>query len=383
MKRILTALAFFAVVALPAFSQDSDAERARLQKEITMLDKQIKTASAKSSNALNTLSLTQKKLENSRKLYNGTLQEVKTLQKKIQQKQTRINEAQRQLDTMEVHFEALVRSVYKNRDPHLWYMYLLSGDSISQSVRRFSYLKNLSSVMQADAAELMAQRDSLTAQKRELETLMAASRQLLARQNDDVQRLKADEKKNREVVNRLQKEKSKYQQQLALKKKQVSELNAKLGEAVKSSYGKQVRSAVDAKLSSQFVSNKGRLPWPVNGVIIESYGQHNHPVYKNVKLPFNNGVTISVASNEPVKAVFDGTVRQVILMPGYNQCVLVQHGDYFTFYCKLRMVSVKAGDKVRTGQKIGLVDTIGGATQLHFQLWKGRSPQNPELWLSR
>ena len=79
--------------------------------------------------------------------------------------------------------------------------------------------------------------------------------------------------------------------------------------------------------------------------------------------------------------MFDGEVKQVIVMPGYNQCVLVQHGEYFTFYCKLGSVRVKAGEKVKTGQVLGKVETIGGETELHFQLWEGRSPKDPELWL--
>ena len=42
---------------------------------------------------------------------------------------------------------------------------------------------------------------------------------------------------------------------------------------------------------------------------------------------------------------------------------------------------VKKGDKVKTGQALGTVDTIGGETQLHFQIWSGKTPQNPEIWL--
>ena len=42
---------------------------------------------------------------------------------------------------------------------------------------------------------------------------------------------------------------------------------------------------------------------------------------------------------------------------------------------------VKAGDKVRTGQALGTIDTINGQTQLHFEVWKGKTPQNPEQWL--
>ena len=90
---------------------------------------------------------------------------------------------------------------------------------------------------------------------------------------------------------------------------------------------------------------------------------------------------IALGKDTPVNAVFDGIVSQVLVMPGYNQCVLVQHGNYFTFYCKLKSVEVKTGDKVRTGQSIGRVDTINEDTQLHFEVWQGTKPQNPEVWL--
>ena len=83
-----------------------------------------------------------------------------------------------------------------------------------------------------------------------------------------------------------------------------------------------------------------------------------------------------------MKAVFDGVVKQVFVMPGYNQCVLVQHGkNYFTFYCKLGNVNVKVGEKLKTGQLVGSVETQSGANTLHFELWKDNNPQNPESWL--
>ena len=98
-------------------------------------------------------------------------------------------------------------------------------------------------------------------------------------------------------------------------------------------------------------------------------------------MPFNNGINIGLLPGDEVRAVFDGEVRSIIVMPGYNKCVLVQHGSYFTFYCKLSEVYVKSYDKVRTGQPIGKVDTIDGQTQLHFQIWKERTPQDPQNWL--
>ena len=65
----------------------------------------------------------------------------------------------------------------------------------------------------------------------------------------------------------------------------------------------------------------------------------------------------------------------------HNQCVMVDHGDYYTLYCKLRNVTVKADDKIETGDVLGTVDTINGQTQLHFELWQGKKPLDPEIWL--
>ena len=75
-------------------------------------------------------------------------------------------------------------------------------------------------------------------------------------------------------------------------------------------------------------------------------------------------------------------MKQILVMPGYDQCVLVQHGEYFTFYCKLKRVYVKSGDKISTGDRIGEISlNEDGNAELHFQLWKGTTKQNPENWL--
>ena len=115
----------------------------------------------------------------------------------------------------------------------------------------------------------------------------------------------------------------------------------------------------------------------------ERFGVHNHPVYTNLKLPDNPGITFSTTKGADVYSVFAGEVRKIIVMPGYNQCVLVQHGEYFTLYCKLGKVSVKSGQKIETGTKLGTLETDGNNSTLHFQLWKGTDKQDPEKWLVR
>ena len=76
-------------------------------------------------------------------------------------------------------------------------------------------------------------------------------------------------------------------------------------------------------------------------------------------------------------------MTQIVVLPGYNQCVLVNHGAYFTLYCKLKSVAVKVGDTLTTGQVVGVVDSIDGEDLFHFELWNGAVPQNPEGWLRK
>ena len=268
-----------------------------------------------------------------------------------------------------------------------------SSENIGQAVRRFGYLKGLSRNMseqakriQETAAELELERDRLAGLKEEAQVLRG-------QRQADVEALRAEEGESASLVARLEKDRRKYQDELRRKNREVEALNREIAAIIRkatakpksggktSKGGKTTSTAVDEKLSSSFAANKGRLPWPVEGTVIESYGQHYHPVYKNVKLPFNNGVTLAVSRGAQAHAVFDGTVAQVVVIPGYNQCVLVQHGSYFTFYCKLKSVTVKAGEKVKTGQALGTVDTLSGEDQFHFQLWQERTPQNPENWL--
>jgi len=82
-------------------------------------------------------------------------------------------------------------------------------------------------------------------------------------------------------------------------------------------------------------------------------------------------------------AIFSGTVSGVWKMPGFNNVVMIRHGEYITVYSKLETVSVKAGDQISTRQKIGSIhtDAVSGATELHFELWKGKTLQNPSSWL--
>ena len=395
MRRLLPIVLVLLFAGAAVSAQDTrrqESRKAQLEKEIAVINRQLKDNARSSSRALTDLSLVRRKIAARQELIAESDREIQALDDSMRVKQREIDRLQARHDTLSLYYNRLVRSAYKNRDSRIWYMYILSSQNIGQAVRRFGYLKGLSRNMSEQAKRIQEAAAELELEKERLEGLKADAKALRSQRQADVDALRTEEGESANLVAQLEKDRKKYQNDLKKKNREVEALNREIAEIIRKATakksgsttkkgGKTTSTAVDEKLSNSFAANKGRLPWPVEGTVIESYGQHYHPVYKNVKLPFNNGVTLAVARGAQAHAVFDGTVAQVVVIPGYNQCVLVQHGSYFTFYCKLKSVTVKAGEKVKTGQILGTVDTLSGEDQFHFQLWQERTPQNPENWL--
>ena len=380
---------------IPTYSQNTrtqEARRARLQKEIAILDEQIRANSAKSANAMSRLTLISGKVDSRKRLIEESDREISEYSDSIARKEREISVIKARLDTLSAHYARLVRGAYINRSPKVWYMYILASDNIGQAFRRYGYLRDLSRQMNVQASKIIDIREELEKESAKLTAMKRGAEAVRAQRVSEMNKLKAEEDEARSLVSQLKKNKRKYQSDLSRKQREVEALNREIeriirsategtGKSGKGSSQTVTRKPIDYTLAKKFEANKGKLPWPADGPVVDHFGQRFHPVYTNLKLPFNNGVTIALPAGTEIKAVFDGVVKQIVVMPGYNKCILVQHGNYFSFYCKLRTVSVKAGDKVKTGQVVGTVDTIGGETQLHFQIWSGRTPQNPETWL--
>ena len=395
-----TGIFIIAVIAalawhIPAYSQNTrtqEARRARLQKEIAILDEQIRANSAKSANAMSRLTLISGKVDSRKRLIEESDREISEYSDSIARKEREISVIKARLDTLSAHYARLVRGAYINRSPKVWYMYILASDNIGQAFRRYGYLRDLSRQMNVQASKIIDIREELEKESAKLTAMKRGAEAVRAQRVSEMNKLKAEEDEARSLVSQLKKNKRKYQSDLSRKQREVEALNREIeriirsategtGKSGKGSSQTVTRKPIDYTLAKKFEANKGKLPWPADGPVVDHFGQRFHPVYTNLKLPFNNGVTIALPAGTEIKAVFDGVVKQIVVMPGYNKCVLVQHGNYFSFYCKLGTVSVKTGDKVKTGQVVGTVDTIGGETQLHFQIWSGRTPQNPETWL--
>ena len=386
MKRLLAILLIAAASVLEAAAQDVSAQREakrKLEEEIAFIDNQLKDIISRQKASTQQLTIVQKQVSNRKKLVDEADAEIRELRTRINAATAQINALQANLDTLQYYYNDLIYNAYKNRDNKVWFMYILGSENIGQGYRRFSYLGNLSESAAAQADNILQTQEQLRKEKANLDSLVAVATATRQQRQREYNNMKADEQKSRSLVNSLNKSKNQYTKDLQAKKKQVDALNKEIERILTKAVKEQKQESIDYTLAGRFEDNKGKLPWPVQGVITGKFGNHNHPVYKNIQLPTNNGVDITAARSATVRCVFDGTVKQVLVMPGYSQCVLVQHGTYYTFYCRLGKVTVKAGQKVNAGDSLGTLDVTDGSSVLHFQIWKGTDKQNPESWMRK
>jgi septal ring factor EnvC (AmiA/AmiB activator) len=142
------------------------------------------------------------------------------------------------------------------------------------------------------------------------------------------------------------------------------------------------RSAQQTTLDNSLAKLAGNLDWPVRGKLIRGFGRSVHPKFKTVTL--NNGFNIAAPSGSPVAAVADGSVEYSDHLPGFGQCVILDHGaGYYTLYAHLDGVFVAKGEKIARGQVIAEVGrpAPGDDPQLYFEVRQGRTPLDPADWL--
>jgi len=98
----------------------------------------------------------------------------------------------------------------------------------------------------------------------------------------------------------------------------------------------------------------------------------------------NYGVDIKAGKDKNVYCVGEGVIAAIDWLPGYGNVIIVSHrNDYRTVYGHVSEIFVSEGDKIKTGTVLALVDESIDGYVLHFEIWKGRDKQNPELWLAR
>ena len=423
---ILCAITLLLLASSPAYCQKTKGKsKKQLQSEITSLQKEISTAnqllkktSKDKEMTLNEVNLLDKKIKQREKLITAYNEQIAVLDEEITKGQSNIKSLNSDLGNLQKEYAKMITFAYKNRSHYDRLAFIFAADDFNQAFSRLRYIRQFS-----DARKVKMEQISST--QRQISSAVKASQQareeqaaLLKDEKTQQNALKTEKNDLNKQVANLKKKEGSIQQDIKNKQQQAQKLQkaiddiiaeeirkaneeaerkrkeeakknaAKTGTATTTPAPKEKGMALtpsEKALSSNFVSNKGKLPWPVErGVISSTYGKHASVVSDKVTVT-NNGIDIATTENAKARAVFDGEVASVTKLTGSNTVVIIRHGEYFTVYSNLEDVIVKRGDKVKTKQSIGTVHTnmTEGKTELHFELLKEQNRQNPSNWLSK
>lgn len=119
------------------------------------------------------------------------------------------------------------------------------------------------------------------------------------------------------------------------------------------------------------IPDSGDWYWPTLRpyIITSPYGWRWGTLHDAIDISgTGHGSPIFAANNGVVtKAWYDGI--------GGNQVIIAHSNDYYTWYAHMASISVKAGQTVTRGQRIGSMGCTGSActgTHLHFAAYKGK-----------
>ena len=406
-------IVFIALLITP-FSGMPQASKEKLQKSKKQLEddiryttKLLQETQQTKQNSLNKVILLNKMIEKRELLIHEISGEVSQIDTQMSLQQQHISSLSEELNKMKTEYARMIYYAYKNLNSYNRLLFIFSSEDFNQAYRRLLYYQQYSAYRRTQAELIRNARLNLDQKQREL--LETKTRKLNLARNEESEKGQLTHEKD---------EKDKAVQQLGRKEKELEtilrdkqraadklehEIQKLIAEEIKAASERARKSsAADSKtkmktgstdimmtseeqvLSNNFASNRGRLPWPSErGVITSTFGEHPHPVLKYVKVK-NNGIDISMQKGASVRSVFNGKVSRVMSFPNLNKVVIIRHGEYLTVYSNLEEVNVKDGQSVATRQVIGKVHTSAedSKTDLHFEIWLGKTTQDPQAWLS-
>ena len=371
-----------------------EAQKKRLQQEIVQINALIKTSAKKRANVLTQVETVQLKMDRQDALIRLTNRQINRLNQEINVNLRNIEKLRAELTSLKKDYAEMVVSARKNQSTQNRLMFLLSSESFWQAYKRMAYMKQYAAYRKQQGEQIAAKTKALQQYTSDLVAQRKDKKQLIEENRKAQKELDSIRKRQNTLVLELKKRERNYTAQIKKKQKQREAIDKEIARLIREAIAASNKKAgtktgsfvltPEAKaLAASFVSNKGRLPWPVEkGIVTQRFGTQRHPVVRTTTIK-SNGVTLSVPAGATARSVFEGIVLNIVQFKGSNPIVLIQHGNYITSYKNLSKVYVKKGDRVTAKQAIGQIFTNKdtGKTTLQFSLFQNTTPQNPALWL--
>ncbi len=389
--RLSIFILFFATTSVLAqSSSDLKRKQQKLKEDIAYKEKLLKQIEEDSRNAKSRIKIASQKIEQREELISVLLEELDLIGGKIDQNQDLISAFENDIIRLKEDYAQMIIQAYKTRNNADKVMYIFASDDFDQAYRRMKYLQQLSDYRQQQAGAIISAQSNLAKKRESLVTQRKEKNKVLNNHNQEKVVLNRERQEKAKKITQLSSQESQYKKELIRVAKQAEELRLAIKKAIEREMTvtntgggtKGFSITPEAReLGNNFTASKGKLPWPVDkGYVVAKFGQQPHPFLNQVTVK-NNGITISTTQGSRARAVFNGVVSKIIILPGIGKVVMVRHGEYITVYTNLKETFVSNGDKVKTKEEIGVIVTDKGNTEFEFQLWKGTELINPVYWI--
>jgi murein hydrolase activator len=401
---IVFAIMMISIAPLAQTKQSSkdklETKKKKLEEEIAY-NKQLLDETRKNKKlSLNQLNLLQSQILNREALLDEINIEIDSLGRVIQDNDEMLQKQHENLKVLKEEYARIIYHAWKTRNANDKLLFIFSAQDFDQAYKRIIYFQQYSEYRKKQAELIVSAQDDISRRMFDLKIQKDDKTNLLVDNESEKEKLDREKAEKDLMLKKLKQQEASIKKTLKTKQAEEAKLQQKIEAIISSEINKsagitnkQPVSNSDVKnvltpeekvMSNNFISNKGKLPWPVvSGVISGYYGEHDHPVLPGIKVK-NNGIDISTGKGAFARVVFNGIVASIVTIANNNKAVIVRHGDYFTVYSNLQTVNVNKGDNLTTKQNIGTIytDDEEGKTILHFEVWEGKLLHNPTEWLS-
>jgi septal ring factor EnvC (AmiA/AmiB activator) len=284
------------------------------------------------------------------------------LQSRSEELQARLAEHQedfaRRQDTLVRH----LRAIYM-RGPQRNLELILTAGSFSDLVARLRFTTLAARLESGFMAETREEGQLILDEQRELQASLAGIWEAREEASQERRHLEDLDAERRAVLVALQRERATTESRLAELQANEHRLVQVLGELEARAHPAPPPEAADAP----FARLAGNLEWPV---------------VKTVTV--HNGISLAAARGTPVYAVAAGIVEFADYLPGFGECVILDHGNgYYSLYAQLDHVYATKGGRVASGEVLAEVgeEPEEGGSQLYFEIRHGKTPLDPAGWL--
>ena len=379
--------AFLIVINLQINGQNYDAlakQKESLIKESEILNQTLVETTHTHINILEKLNLINTKIElqnNLLAVYNQTIEVLKLEQNEVE---VNIITISNNLEKLKSNYAQLIQISHRSINGYNRLLFFLAAQNFNQLIRRLHHFKQLEIDRRKKYKEIQQRQDEFNKHKQLIITKKAEQAELALAKKKELKILNQTKDDQESTIQFLISKKDSLNKVIKIKDLETKKITNTILDFIESEKNKDNNLTPELKLiSSNFYSNKGRLPWPVNqGSVVSKFGKVPHPFLSGIML-MNNGIEIAT-SNQGVRAVFNGEVSRIIVLPTGFKVVIIKHGEYLTVYSQLYNTTVQKGQKVKIKDYIGSLyeDNDTKNNLLGFQIWKGREKLNPTHWIS-